>query len=280
MTKTSDFTLTIPGLTLDQLTAIAAYADGLKVNGNVKAMATDTPAPAPTPARDLPDGGASRMYPTNPDGTLNVAAPAPTPQPAPAPAPVGNAASLAASNVAAADRDAFGVPYHSSFHADRGGKTKGRNNDGSWKMKKNVDRAAYDQYRAQFKTDATPAPTPTSQPAAPAPVPTPAQLNAQFAPGVPPQGATIPAPAPLGAPAPMVAPLAAAPAPALESVTYDQLIALYNEVCQSGAVTQDQLNAIHAEAQADPTSLDYANHADKRALAYARLSAFRVPVAA
>lgn len=107
----------------------------------------------------------------------------------------------------AGDTDAFGVVWNEEFHAS----TRGQNNDGSWKLKRGVDKAAAAAYAAKFT-----ATTATTTPAAPVTPAAPSVPSAPATPGVPP----VP-----GVPATPVAPVTPASPPVanpdhIEAVKY------------------------------------------------------------
>jgi|SRR5262245_6905871 len=123
--------------------------------------------------------------------TMQTAAPAPAPTAAPlpstAPATVTPAVSPALSAAAGTLTDVKGVPWHPDFHSGKA-TDPGRNDDGTWKMRRGHDKAAAKAYEAQFKGNASAAGQPAPLTVAPmvntatvgAPLPPPPGVPAQI----------------------------------------------------------------------------------------------------
>jgi hypothetical protein len=99
---------------------------------------------------------------TTPPAPVAQAAPAQMTPPAPAPAqPTPGGAGVGALF------DSRGTPYNPDLHAALTGRTAGKNDAGEWKMKRGVDRAAYDAWRVQAgagQSQSQPQPQPQPQP--------------------------------------------------------------------------------------------------------------------
>lgn len=117
--------------------------------------------------------------------------------------------------------DANGVPWNEEFHAA----TKNKNNDGTWKKRKGVDKDALDAYEKKFSSAAPAAP------AAPqGDVEVPAFLKRDLAPAAAPAApAAMPAAAPTMPAMPSMPAMPAMPAAAPAPVTYEQMIDRYVE---------------------------------------------------
>lgn len=245
--------LKLPGLTPAQAHAvIAAYeqiiAGQLIVAphpAGVAAAQALVNSGAATPVGDDPFTAPS----TNSDPFVpNV--PARQPAPAPTPAPVAAAPGT--------EVDAFGVPYNPALHSVTTGSSKGRNQDGSWKMKKGVKRDEFETWARTHRAAAAAPATPA------APAPTPANLNTQF--GAPPVSNGDPFAGP-------VAPGQAfgSPPPALPEVPYEQFVALCNEMMLAGKLASNVIAGVKAEIGCEDES-KINNDPATRARAFAVLS--------
>lgn len=172
-------------------------------------------------ARDLPDGGTSKMYPTNPDGSIAVhpASPQGNGTLAPPVTAAGNVVTAPNSTAlagASGNLDARGVPHNPQFHGEN------KTADGNWKRKRGHDKAAADAWEAGFlqPAGATPAPTAAALPAGSYPQ-SPASAAPTAAVNLPP------------APTAPVLPAASAPEP----VSPADYQAKWIELCKTGRVT-------------------------------------------
>lgn len=230
------YAIIISEMTEAELSAVSNWLDGrgaqvepsTSMTGIAAKVATAFGAPA----------GASAQDPFAAPAGLSPAGPTPPPPPFAAPA-------------GAPEVDARGIPHNAQFHAD----SKRQNANGSWARRKGVDKDACEAWEASFARTA-PTPPAGQQPTPPAaPQPTTQEINAKFAPGLPPQGQTIPAPsAPAGAADPFAAPAAppvappAPPVPAedapLPDVPYATWHALYTNLLTAGKMTPEAYTAI------------------------------------
>lgn len=200
------------GLTADQVIALGQFFKQL-TTGQAPAPQAQAPAANVDPFR-APSPAVQHQAPV-----VQHQAPTPTP-PVTGTVPPG------------AVRDNFGVPYNPELHSVTTGPTGGRNQDGSWKMKKNVSRDAYNAWSVQHRAAANaPAPQPQPQSQAPNPSPSPAELNAQF--GAPPVTQSQPAADPFRSAQPGVA-FGGAPAPAAPEVDFSTFIAKCNDLLRVG----------------------------------------------
>jgi len=237
--------ITIKGLTPGQIVRLAQFVEAM-ANGEGDWADPEVVAPVVMP-------------PFNPS-------PAPVAEPSPAPvvtAPVVQTGPVAAPGVpaatpatiaerieqVAAELDTRGVPYHPDHHSERGGTSDGKNKNGTWRRKRNGDKAAADAYEQRYlapKRDAEAAATanPTLAPAAaPAGVPTvaPSPVNPV---GATPDVAGQPdAAAMFGAPAivqaAIVQPMPTAfPAPGSRPVTVVELEQLWSWLATARRVAQ------------------------------------------
>lgn len=245
------FAISITDMTAAELVAVSSFVasmDGTPVERTVAELATMTPPRAPAPMMGIPQPGAPTPV-HDPFAAPQMPQPgsgAPTPPPAPAPIPT---------------HDVRGVPHNPEFHAESKRQTK----EGRWARRKGVDGDACDRWEASVSRGAPSVPqTPPPAPAAPAP--TAAEINAQFAPGLPPQGAT--APDPFAAPA---APQAPTPPPApapLADVTYATWHGMYMSLLTAGKMTPEKYTEIATRYGAVEDVMKFMNDADARARSY------------
>lgn len=207
--------------------------------------------------------GATPSTPTPPPSAPPLA-PVADPFTAPAapiqpPAPVGEAPAF----------DSRGYPHNPQFHAE----SKRQNKDGSWALRKGVDKDGLTKWETTIATQ-PPAPTVPTPPPASAPAPTAAQLNAQFAPHLAPVADPFTAP-----PAPVAAPLAppappAPPAPVtVKSVTYAQWHSMYMNLVTAGKMTPEKYSDIATRYGADENPMKFSDDDTARALCYAEFEA-------
>jgi hypothetical protein len=229
----STIELKFVGLRGDQAAALLAAYEQITAG----AVAVQTrEAPAPLGAMPAPSNG--DPFVANVPARLPSNAVADVNAPAREPAPTGPGSAYGHPTAApGTEVDAFGVPYNPALHSVTTGPSKGRNQDGSWKMKKNVKREEFDAWARTHRAAAA-SPTP-----APAAAPTPANLNAQF--GAPPvqngdpfAGAVAPGQA-FGSPPP-------AP-PALPAVPYEQFVALCNDMMLAGKLATSVIASVKRE---------------------------------
>lgn len=179
----------------------AAYS-----NGAVRELANQLTA------RDLPDGGTSRMYPTNADGSLALT------QPADAGATGGRF-------------DLRGVPHHPQHHGET------MTEDGAWKRRRGHNRALADAYEAQFLAAAKPTAAGTVMQAGNSPQPAAADI-----------AASEPAPQMMPAPSPVaVSPVAVPYVP-----TQEEYRAKWIELCQTAKITGEHQKQIEQHYGAHP----------------------------
>ena len=146
-------------------------------------------APAPAPAMSAPPAPAP-VRPSTPSAPVANAAPAPTSTAEPAPAGL----------------DASGIPWDSRIHSANGKK----NGDGTWRRRRGVDDATFNQIEASLKAAAPPAPAMPAATAAEPPLPlTPPPAPAMSAP--PPMPAATAPPAPPMPPAATLEPVIGQP---------------------------------------------------------------------
>jgi hypothetical protein len=228
-----------------------------------------TPPPPPTAAPYVPP---VPMSPA-PDPFATPAAPAMPQPPAPVPHPGATAPT------AAPELDSRGVPHNPEFHAD----SKRKVGNDVWAKRKGVYQDACAAWEAQFTGR-------TQQPAAPAPAPTAAaptaaELNAKFAPGLPPQGATVPSADPFATPAiapeippaPMVTAQPAAPQPPappapvaeVRKVSYEQWHSLYSNLLVGGKLSPEKYAEIASRHGAVEDPMKFFENEDARAASYA-----------
>lgn len=191
--------------------------------------------------------------------------------------------------------DKRGVPWHADYHAG----SKGMNQDGSWKKKKGAPVDAVAAYEAQFAGNSNgghtvstntgnppPASTNAHVPPVAPPPPTPGmvqqqtgasgggsptaeQLNQQFAPHLPPQGAPLPPPPPVMAP----------PPPASFVPTYAQFYEKYVHLVNAGVMNdQESVRINQVAGVASPNQ--YATDDNARMLAWPEFTALEQRVAA
>lgn len=258
--------LRVTDCTPEQAIAIAQFIDRMTGIARTAGELAHMTAPAPQPPA-VPNPPAPPSAPQPPAPPVSQAPQPPAPPRAPT------------MNTAPGELDSRGVPWHADHHAA----TKGTNKDGSWMRKKGSDKATVAAYEAQFthkpaapvnQTPAAPQPPapPVNQaPAAPQPpappvnYPTAAQINAQHAPHLPPQGQVVPPP----------------PPPAAERYvpTYAEFYGKYMQLLEASVMTGDQATRINQKVGA-VTGAEYAENEDMRAAAWAEFIALEMPAAA
>lgn len=173
---------------------------------------------------------------------------APTPSVAhvaiPMPSPTDEDDDTGPVNTAAPATDANGLPWDARIHA----KTKGQNEDKTWRKKRNVDAALVAAVEAELRGAAAPAPVPAPVPM-PMPVPMAAPMPAPMTVPAPLPVPAVAAPAPLPMPDPVPAPVTApepvpTPAPAAADIDFTGFMAHLTTKTQTGAVTSDDLVAL------------------------------------
>lgn len=272
--------LRVTDCTPEQAVAIAAYI--AKLNGgsghdlNVTQAAAEL-AQAPAAPRPQP--------PAPPSPPVMATAPQP-PSPPAAPQPPAPPVPSTPPTVTSGELDKRGVPWHADHHAA----TKGQTKDGAWMRKKGSDKDVVAAYEAQFThrpaAPQPPAPPVTAPPAPPSPpvapayptagptgapaYPTAAQINAQHAPHLPPQGETVPPPAPV---VHMPAPPAPPSPPVVQHVpTYAEFYQKYMDLLEAKLMTGDQARQINERVGAI-TGAEYADNEPMRAAAWAEFIA-------
>lgn len=162
-------------------------------------------------------------------------------------------------NETGAEIDSAGVPWNADFHAT----TKGTNNDGTWKKKRGVDKAAAATYEAQFS-----APTPVATPEPEVPT---AQI-----PQVTPTVETPVAPAPAMPTIPMPG-LPTAPAAPVEmtDVPWEQVVQKFQEVvAQFGQeYVESKMPGIYQAAGVSSDGVSLQSEPSQRVSVYQQLSA-------
>jgi hypothetical protein len=248
------FAIHIDDMTASELAAVTAFITSIGASPvartvtELAAATTQQPSPPPPPAPNMP---------------------APPALGAPL-APVGGIPQY----------DSRGLPHNPAFYAD----SKRQNADGSWAKRKGVDKAACDAWEASVPrgTPATPQqppappvgnvplPAASVSPAnAPSSVsPTAAEINAKFAPGLPPQGANGD---PFAAPAQPAAP-PAPPAPPVE-VTYAAWHQMYMNLMTAGKITPEKYAEIAGRYNAVEDPMTFMNNAASRAACYREFEA-------
>lgn len=288
------FAISITDMTAADLIAVSTFVasmGGTPVDRTIAELAASTGAGIPAPAHvQNPAPAAPPLTYPSPGQPWSPTMPAPPlgAQP-PAPAAPG---STAAQGVPAFD--SRGLPHNPAFYAD----SKRQNADGSWAKRKGCDKAACEAWEASTPRGApsVPQPAATPQPAAPgnSPAatvspgnPSAADINAKFAPGLPPQGV---APAPNGAD-PFAAPVAGAqpaapstpaappapPAPAAPvapvEVTYAQWHQMYTSLMVSGKITPEKYAEIAGRHGGADDVMRFMNDAGARAASYQEFQA-------
>ena len=247
------FAIHIDDMTANELAAVTAFITSIgatPVSRTAAELAAATGAAVTAGQQSPPPPPAPNM---------------PAPPPPAGPAPIG------------AQYDSRGLPHNPQFYAD----SKRQNADGSWAKRKGVDKAACDAWEASVPRGAPAAPPVGNVPSPAASVspgnglssasPTAAEINAKFAPGLPPQGANGD---PFAAPAQPAAPVAppAPPAPPVE-VTYAAWHQMYMNLMTAGKITPEKYAEIAGRYNAVEDPMTFMNNAVSRAACYREFEA-------
>lgn len=251
--------ITLHGLTPAQIMELQEFVDAVFVRGLT--WQTNRPADVQRTVNELVNSGAvpigrstAEMSQTMRSDTgyqVPASASIPgTPPLSPAPVAAPSSSSAGVATASSAPLDNRGVPHHPDFHGALDGEGGGKKADGSWKRRRNHDKAAADVYEAPYLAPKRAAEAnPTLAPAA-SPVPAPAT--------VPPVTSTVDPTAVFGAP--IIVPPAASPG----SVT--ELEQLWTKLAAANVVNQAHAQQLHGwHGYGHPIgSAGYAQDAEKR----------------
>lgn len=242
--------ITLKGLTPAQIMELQEFVDAVLVRGLT--WQTNRPADVQRTVNELVNSGAVPP-PAYETGPASASIPG-TPPLSPATDAALSSSPVGAATASGAPLDNRGVPHHPDFHGALDGEGGGKKADGSWKRRRNHDKAAADAYEAPYlapkrAAEQAAVANPTLVPAA-APVPAPAT--------VPPVTSTVDPTTVFGAP--IIVPPAASPG----SVT--ELEQLWTKLAAANVVNQAHAQQLHGwHGYGHPIgSAGYAQDAEKR----------------